>query len=186
MRRYRKNCAIFILLASLAACQPASDSSTDADAADPAEPGCGDEGSLVADFYGALSASVDWRGAGLVCHGMPRPDDNGARLRFAGSVDDHPLAIIVAIPGLTRESAGAELAANVTLIEEGSRRFFSTADLDVCLAQIEAMNALDDIDTRYSVTGSVYCVAPLAEVNGESSVSIDKLRFTGLLDWSAS
>ena len=90
------------------------------------------------------------------------------------------------MPGLTRDSAGAELASNITLIEEGSGRFYSTVSLDMCLTHIKSMQALGDIDDEYSIGGSVYCVSPLAEVNGDSSVSISELTFSGLLDWSAS
>lgn len=174
------------MMLSAAACKPPAESGADAPSSESASHGCGDNGFLIAEVYGAISASLDWRGANLVCEGMPRPEGRGARLRFAGTVDEHPIAIIVAMPELTRQSAGEELASNVTLIEEGSGRFYSTADLDVCLTQIDTMEALDDGGKRHSVTGNVYCVSPLAEVNGDTSISINELSFTGLLDWSAS
>ena len=151
-----------------------------------ATPGCGETGFVKASVYGAISSLIDWAGSGLACEGMPRPEGQGARMRFAGPVGDRDIAIIVAMPALTRESAGAELASNVTLIEEGRGRFYSTADLDVCLTQIESMNALDAAGDRYSISGSVYCVSPLAEVNGDSSISISELTFSGILDWNAS
>ena len=174
------------MILSATACKPGADSAAVAPSEDFASPGCGDDGFLVAEIYGAISASLDWSGTQLTCEGMPRPDGRGARLRFAGSVDAHRIAIIVAMPELTRDSAGGELASNITLIEEGSGRFYSTADLDVCLTQVDAIEALDKKGNRYSVAGSVYCVSPLAEVNGETSISINELSFTGLFDWSAS
>lgn len=151
-----------------------------------AAPGCGEAGLLQASVYGAISATLDWSGSELSCEGMPRPDGRGARLRFAGAVDDRSIVIIIAMPGLTRGSSGSELASNVTLIEEGRGRFFSTADLDVCLTQIGSLEALDDGGHRFSISGSVYCVSPLAEVNGDSSISLSELAFSGLLDWDAS
>jgi hypothetical protein len=186
LQEIRRNCAILAILLSAAACKPAAESGAIAASGESTAHRCGDEGFLVAEIYGAISLSLDWSGANLTCEGMPRPEGQGARLRFAGSVDERPIAIIVAMPELTPESAGAELASNVTLIEEGSGRFYSTADLDVCLTQIDAMEALDDGANHYSVTGSVYCVSPLAEVNGDSSISVNELGFSGLLDWSAS
>ena len=175
------------MLLVVSACKQAEVASATApEPAKPASAGCGSGGFLKASIYGAISASLDWAGQRLNCAGMPRPNGQGARLRFAGSVNDHPIAIIIAMPGLTRASAGAELASNVTLIEEGNGRFYSTVDLDVCLTQIESMEAIDDGGDRYSVGGSVYCVSPLAEVNGDSSVSLSELTFTGLLDWNAS
>jgi hypothetical protein len=174
------------VILGIVACKPAAESAAVAPSADLASSGCGDDGFFVAEIYGAISASLDWSGTHLACEGMPRPDGRGARLRFAGSVDERTIAIIVAMPELTRESAGGEFASNVTLIEEGNGRFYSTADLDVCLTQIDAMEALDNEGNRYSVTGSVYCVSPLVQVNGDSSISVNELSFAGLLDWSAS
>jgi hypothetical protein len=37
----------------------------------------------------------------------------------------------------------------------------------------------------YSIAGTLYCIAPLAEVNGDASVTVHELHFGGLLDWSA-
>lgn len=119
---------------------------------------------------------------------MPRPNGNGARLRFAGTAgeDAQKIAIIIAIPGLRRAQEGSELASNVTLIEEGRGQFFSTANLDNCLTDITELDAIDDSQDRYAIGGVLYCVSPLAQINGDSSVTIVELHFVGLLDWTAS
>jgi hypothetical protein len=46
-------------------------------------PGCGSDGALVVEIYGGVRASIDWDAGVLECQGMPRPDGEGARLRFA-------------------------------------------------------------------------------------------------------
>jgi len=119
---------------------------------------------------------------------MPRPDGHGARLRFAGTVagSEQRVAMIVAIPDLGREALGSEYRSNVTVIEEGVGRFFSTPNLDNCLTDITTLIALDDGGYRYSLGGLLYCVSPLPEINGDSSISIPELRFHGLLDWGSS
>ena len=139
-------------------------------------------------LYGAIETRIDWQASQLECDGMPRPNGNGARLRFAGTVGDseQQIAIIIAIPDLRPAQRGNEYASNVTLIEEGNGRFFSTTDLNNCLTDITTLDALDKNKDRYSVGGVLYCVSPLAEVNGDSSVVIVELHFVGLLDWSAS
>ncbi len=149
---------------------------------------CGDRGRLQARLHGAISAQLLWNRDELECGGMPRPEGRGARLRFAGQLDaeDRRIALIIAIPELQRAVTGTEYASNVTLIEEGSGRFFSTSGLDNCLTDITALGAVDETGDQFSIDGILYCVSPLAEVNGESSVSISDLRFSGLLDWSAS
>lgn len=152
----------------------------------PPRVGCGEFGYLQGELHGALETRIDWTDTTLNCEGMPRPEGRGGRLRFSGSAGDVPLALIVAIPALERGETGTELASNVTLIEEGGGRFFTTADLDTCWSDIERQVAIDEGDPRHLVAGRLYCIAPLVQVNGEASVSIRELRFSGFLDWSAS
>lgn len=148
--------------------------------------GCGETGYLATTLVGALEADIHWGPADLVCEGMPRPGGEGARLRFAGRADDHGLTIIIALPDLRRDRAARELASNVTLIEEGAGRFFSTAAADKCWTDVTLLEPEQDASDRYRVGGTLYCLAPLVEVNGNSSVTLAELDFNGLLDWSAS
>lgn len=173
----------------LGACNPGADTVIAPVAEESTRPaGCGASGFLTARLYGEIATNLDWSSVNLECKGMPRPAGAGARLRFAGTDHDgeRQLAFIVAIPDLDRDSAGQELASTVTLIEEGSGRFFSTAIASNCVTEVSAMTALDDSGDRFVVSGALYCVSPLAEVNGASSVSIPELRFSGLIDWSSS
>ncbi len=149
--------------------------------------GCGDGGYLQTTLYGAFEAQIDWATESLDCEGMPRLGGAGARLRFAGTAGDgdRAIAIIIALPALERGAATRELASNVTLIEEGSGRFFSTSGLDTCWTDVDEQVALQDLSDSYAISGTLYCITPLAEVNGDSSVSLRELRFAGLLDWSA-
>lgn len=148
---------------------------------------CREDGSLRTKLYGALDGPLDWSAAELECSGMPRPNGAGARLRFAGQVvgDGRQIAIIIAIPGLVRDATGIELSSKVTLIDESSGRFFSTWDMDNCWTDITSLERADDSGERFNIDGTLYCVAPLAEVNGDASVSISELDFAGSLDWSA-
>ena len=130
---------------------------------------------------------LNWNGGEFECQGMPRPDGDGARLRFAGPRDDgRQIAFIIALPELRRGAAGTELSSKVTVIEEGQGRFFSTADTDLCWTDIGDIAHVAGTDAVFSISGNLYCVAPLVEVNGDSDVLIRDLRFRGLLDWNAS
>lgn len=148
---------------------------------------CGDGGYLAGELYGAIRATFDLDSTGVACEGMPRPEGVGARLRFAGKVQpgDRQIAIIIAMPGFSIETTDVELPANVTLIEEGNGRFYSTPDLDNCLGEISSVAVTPENQDRHSVVGALYCVSPLPEVNGASSVSIPELRFSGLLEWKS-
>lgn len=189
----------FAALVSMGACQePVSDPSATASSAGspatallppaPADRACGPGGKLSARLYGALEGKLDWQAGELSCEGMPRPEGRGARLRFAGSPGDGvaPIVVILGIPDLSRGQAAAELPSNVTIIEEGISRFFSTPDLEHCWTDVSRQEPLRQHAEVYSVEGAVFCIAPLGEVNGDSSVTIERLEFTGRIDWSAS
>jgi len=169
-------------------CQTAALATAAAAPAEEAAPGCGDGGFLRTQLYGALTATLDWGKHDLECSGMPRPEGRGARLRFAGAGPGagQQVAFIIAIPDLTREALGDEYRSNVTLIEEGAGRFFSTPNLDNCLTNITSLTALDDSGDRFSIGGTLFCVSPLPQINGESSVSFSDVNFSGLIDWSSS
>ena len=119
------------------------------------------------------------------CENMLRPDNEGARLRFAGEVSGEQLAIIIALPTLQRATAAKELPSNVTVTVEGSGRFFSTASRDACWTDIESQVANADNENMFVVTGTLYCVSPLGEVNGDSAVSIPEMTFTTFIEWAA-
>ena len=48
------------------------------------------------------------------------------------------------------------------------------------------IDAPDPESGQVAVHGAVFCVSPLAEINGDSSISIAELRFSGMLDWGGS
>jgi hypothetical protein len=177
------------VLTVLTACGSATEPESIANVAPEEEPVllCGNEGRLWTELYGAIAIEVDWNKNDLECAGMPRPEGRGARLRFAGKTADGDLqlAIIIAIPDLERDAQHGEFSVNVTLIEEGIGRFFSTPDLNNCLVDITSATGLDDSGGRYSIAGELFCVTPLPEINGDSSVSVPKMLFSGLLDWGS-
>lgn len=176
----------FMLLAIAAACQPENRLDTSGVEAVSLPSSCGKRGYLSTSLYGAIDATLDWASPELECEGMPRPGSEGARLRFAGTDGERRLAIIIALPDLERGTKGRELASKVTLIEEGSGRFFSTAAPEACWTDVTLLETINGSGDRYAIGGTLYCLSPLAEVNGASSVTIAELRFQGLLDWGAS
>lgn len=157
-----------------------------ADAAGSGPAACVDGARLDGRLFGAIETTLDWAGDSLDCEGMPRPNDRGARLRFAGSPagDAGGLALIVALPGYTRAATGEAFGARVTVIEEGAGRFFSSGDGEACWADIVSSDSVGEDRERPS--GRIYCIRPLTEVNGDSSLTVGELEFTGIIDWSAS
>jgi len=184
--RAGRSLALYLILLSVAAgCER-----------DTAEPGaatasCVDDGELTGEIYGAIETTLDWRDDELECDGMPRPHGEGARLRFAGpAMTDREtlnLAFIIALRRLEPGRSARELAAGVTLIEENAGVFFSTPEPSTCWADIEhqvpLQEPVEDGTPEYRIAGLLYCLSPLAEVNGNRSVTLTDLRFSGRLDW---
>ena len=148
---------------------------------------CDESGRFSVELFGALRADIDWGAAELACEGMPRPQGNGARLRFAGlaTVDglERELAFIVALPELEPGKTARELAATITLMEENGGRFYSNQDNEICWSDVTSQRPLGVSGQQYAITGIAYCLAPLAELNGNASVSIRQLRYSGRIDW---
>ena len=190
MQEIRANTRLGALIAVAASAWLAGCSDTPEPAALPAllppppeSSGCGERGYLRTEFYGEFPGPVDWQAGDLDCEGMPRPEGRGARLRFAGQSGNTAIAIIIALPALERGATARELGSNVTVIEEGSGRFFSTAGLGSCWTDVLEQEDLGDGTNVFFVAGTLYCIAPLAEVNGDSSVTVRELQFGGYVDW---
>ena len=175
----------------LAACDTWSTAATESPEAQTPISGCISDGQLSADIYGGIRATLAWEADVLECDGMIRPFGEGARLRFAGPLPgEHPgaerrsLAFILGLPGLRQGETASELATNVTLSEVGTGRFFGTQDTENCWADITSQDPIGSGDSvEYRISGVLYCVAPLAELNGSSSISFADIRFTGRLSW---
>ncbi len=184
IRFLRNRILILLAMAVLCACQRNS-----VDTADVTPSACADSGFLSTEVHGAINTAFDWRGPDLTCEGMPRPEGNGARLRFAGLTGDaaapQTVAFILGIPDLEEGETGSELPTNVTLTAEGTGRFFSTQDTDGCWTDVdEQVSVGRESSRRYLIRGTVYCVAPLRELNGTSSISFSELEFSGRLSWN--
>jgi len=145
---------------------------------------CGSDGSLVAAIYGGVRATIDWDAGVLECQGMPRPNGEGARLRFAGPAGtadgERHLAFILRLPDLHPGETGKELPTNVTPMEEGTGRFVGTRDAVNCWTDIETPEQVEPAGSAgYRISGILYCVAPLADLNGNSNISFTDIAFTG-------
>ena len=65
-------------------------------------------------------------------------------------------------------------------------RFFATPDLSACWMDVDRHEPVgDETVSTYLISGTLYCISPLAELNGASSISFTELKFTSRLDWEA-
>jgi hypothetical protein len=175
----------FMCLLTTACDAPAPEAAANAPASDVA---CAEDGRLKVELYGGIQASIDWQADELACTGMPRPNDQGARVRLSGPLGSgaevRTLAFILGLRDLEVGQTGAEFPTNVTLIEEGTGRFFSSRDTSDCWTDVSRQEPISTTDERtFRIEGTLYCVSPLAELNGSTSVTFTELKFTGRLTW---
>jgi hypothetical protein len=174
------------LLVLLGACQEAPD--TPAEQLEPevvADSNCGNNARLTTELYGSIARQIEWSAAELHCESMLRPEGKGVRLRFTGNAADNQLSIILALPELQRGATAAETPTVVTLTVEGSGRFFTTPTLGSCWSDIVTQELIEDGGDTYDISGMLYCVAPLGEINGDAAISIPEMAFRGIVDWNA-
>ena len=145
---------------------------------------CDADGRLTVELYGGIRETLSWQADDLNCDGMPRPNGEGARLRLSGPLGDRTVAFILGIPDLKRGDTGSEFPTNVTLIEEGTGRFFSTQDTSGCWTDIDSHVPVgEEKPLDYRISGTLYCISPLAELNGNSSIGFTELQFVSRLRW---
>ena len=145
-----------------------------------------EDGYLAGELFGALNATLDWQGGQMECGGMLRPENAGIRLVFAAPRQDARLLILIGIDGLPADLPGAEHVANVTVIDEAAKRFFSTGGTERCWSTVNAVAAVDGTEARWlQISGSLYCAGSLPSLSDNSFVTLGELRYSGRLELEA-
>ena len=141
-------------------------------------------GYLRGRLYGTLAATIDWGGPQMTCDGMTRPNHGGIRLVFAspGNADQARLIFVIGIDGELDQLTGREEKANVTIIDEGSGRFFSAGGQDRCWTTVQLVEPLvENTNSTFQVDGELYCAGALPSLNGRGSVTLSDFRYSGRL-----
>ena len=181
----KDSAALLFVAALLVACDDAAERGGQAAAQPVLEAStCGSTGYLRASLSGALNAEIDWRDRMLRCESMRRPDDRGVRLRLSGELRGERLAFIVALPELGAGETGSGFDSVVTITVEGSGRFFSTPNLGACWADIDRNEPLESTDGQHVVAGTLDCVGPLGEFNGDAYIDLRNTSFSSVGDWN--
>ena len=139
------------------------------------------DGYLRGEIFGSLTQVLDWRGAGMICDGMLRPNDDGFRLVFSESAakPDQGLRLVIGIAGTQLGLANEEHVANVTLIDQDEGRFFSTQGLERCWVRLTDQIRLPKLAESWRVDGRLYCLGALAAVEGADSITLGEIEFSG-------
>lgn len=133
-------------------------------------------------LYGGIELAIDWRGDKLACAGMLRPAGQGIRLIFAAAPDaaSADITFVLGIDAELDAPAGTEQAANITVIDQGSGRFFSSAGMARCWTILHKVEALTEATPHiYRVNGEAYCAGALPALGGAGSVTLSDFQYSG-------
>jgi hypothetical protein len=141
------------------------------------------DGYLRGPLYGQISAELDWRGNGMRCDGMFRPEGEGIRLVFDEHLDEDKLGLVMVI-GLADAVLGKPVAdspANITIIDQTNGRFYSTGGNTRCWTtfsdQLELSGTTEEV---WRIDGLIYCEGVLTELRGSGYVRLGELKFSGM------
>jgi hypothetical protein len=148
------------------------------------------DGQLIARLRGAVVADLNWDNAGMQCDGGQRPDGQGLRLTFAGTLPAEggvgaarQLRFIFGVdlkdaaPGVAQA-----LPTNLTLIFEGEQQLFATRGDDHCAVEtLERTPLLAGNGRQQRVHARGYCTSPAVDLSGNASLLVPTFEFTGLI-----
>lgn len=141
-----------------------------------------DEGSLHARLQGALEAEINWAGDVPQCKGGLRPDGDGVRLIYKGNLPEGPLLVVIGIGPLRAGESARDVPVNLTLVREGTGRFFATQGNDKC-AMDEVRQEPAGEPQVYRLTGRGYCIQPARAVGGDGAVLMSRFDVMALVDY---
>lgn len=147
------------------------------------------DGFLRARLNGAIQAELDWRNADTECTGSIRPNNGGLRMRFKHKgLNNDDMVILFGITGLAEGQSGKALPVNVTVIVEGSGKFFGTQGDNKCTVDEVKQEPLAGIPLRkrsYRVLARGFCTQPARAVKGSGSILITRFDYAGRVDFNS-
>lgn len=134
-------------------------------------------GHLRGRLYGDIILDIDWAGDELQCDGMLRPGAAGTRLLFSPATGG--LLVVIGFDATPASLSNREIPITLTIADETSGRFFSSAGTDRCWASFDEVAAAQPDAGFVAVSGLAYCSGSLPAVNSAGSVTPGELSFVG-------
>jgi len=196
----RFSCRARVLLAfvSAAACAPTSGPATRgveapaAATAGAATPGVATlsclssgDGYLRAKLGGAVEAQLDWPNSGTECQGESRGSPPGVRLSFRRDSSKPDLLLVFGLTGVLEGKPAREVAANVTVIVQGTSQIYGTLGDSRCTVDSLTQKPLPAPHT-YRVEARGFCTQPAHAVRGDGDVLVSTFEFAGPVDYGDS
>jgi hypothetical protein len=137
------------------------------------------DGYLRASLGGAIEAHVDWPNSGTRCEGESRGSPPGVHLSFRRDKPGSPdLLLVFGLTGVQPGAAAHEVAANVTVIVQGTTGFYGTQGDSRCTVDSLEQRPLKTAGT-YRIEARGFCTQPAHAVRGSGDVLVSTFEFAG-------
>jgi len=132
-------------------------------------------GALRARLQGAIDAELDWGADVQHCLAGVRPQGDGVRLIYKGTVPGTgPLLLVFGLSPLRPGESARNVPVNLTVVREGSGQFFATQGEDKCALDSVTQVPLPGDTPMYRLEGRGYCTQPARAVAGDGSVLVSR------------
>jgi hypothetical protein len=139
-------------------------------------------GLLRARLQGAIEAEIDWGEGTTHCQGGVRPQGDGVRLLYKGSVPDAgPLLIVLGLAPLRPGESARNVPVNLTLVREGTGQFYATQGQDKCALDSVSQVPVEGEARLYRLEGRGYCTQPARAVGGDGAVLLSRFDVVAIV-----
>jgi hypothetical protein len=141
-----------------------------------------DIGQLRARLQGAIDAEIDWGPDSAHCRGGVRPQGDGVRLLYKGTLPGAgPVLIVLGATPLRPGESARNVPVNLTLVREGTGEFYATQGNDKCALDSVTQVPVDGAAGLYRLEGRGYCTQPARAVGGEDSLLLSRFDVVALV-----
>jgi len=137
------------------------------------------DGYFRARLAGAIETNIDWPNSGTQCEGESKNTPPGVRLSFqrvpSGASN---LLFVIGLSGVREGRPGREVRANLTIIVQGTDRFFGTLGDSRCTVDSLSQRRLRSAKV-YRVEARGFCTQPAHAIRGDGAVLVSTFEFAG-------
>ena len=139
-------------------------------------------GLLRARLQGAIEAELDWGPEAPHCRGGVRPEGDGVRLIYKGTVPENgPLLLVFGLASLRPGESARNVPVNLTIVREGAGQFFATQGEDKCALDSVTQTPVPGEPALYRLEGRGYCTQPARAVGSEGSVLVSRFDVVAIV-----
>jgi len=139
-------------------------------------------GALRARLQGSIDTEIDWGEDSVHCLGGVRPQGDGLRLLYKGSVTDAgSLLVVLGVRPLRPGESARNVPVNFTLVREGTGQFFATQGEDKCALDSVSQVPLEGEPRLYRLEGRGYCTQPARAVGGDGAVLLSRFDVVAII-----